>query len=187
MPDSGNYGFAAGRGSAGDAFAVEDPEILLTAAASGDQNQVRALIRIQCADARHDAALGFDALHVDRGQQQLDHRPAAADDVLHILPGCAGLAGDHTDALGHRRQRTFALGGEKALGVQLFVQSVKGHLGRTGAKGLHIIHVQLERTVPLVNGGVAVGQHQHAVLRLEVKQLGRITEHHAFYAGGLVL
>ena len=78
-------------------------------------------------------------------------------------------------------------GGEKALGVQLFVQSVKGHLGRTGAKGLHIIYVQLERTVPLVNGGVAVGQHQHAVLRLEVKQLGRITEHHAFYAGGLVL
>ena len=177
MPHGRNQRFAAGCGGAGDALAVEDPQILLAAAAACDQDQVRAGVVVQCADARHNAALGLQPLHVDGCQQQLHAGPAAGNDVLHILPCRAGLAGDHADASWHGGQRALAFGRKKPLGFQFFVQRVKRHLCRTCAEGAHIVGIQLKAAVTLIDGGVAVDQHLHPVLRFK-RQKPRLTAEH---------
>ena len=85
MPNRRNDRLFAGIGCAGNALTVEHPQIFFAATAAGDQNQIRARVRIQAADAIHNALFCFQALHTDRGQQQLNHRPAPRDDVDHIL------------------------------------------------------------------------------------------------------
>ena len=87
----------------------------------------------------------------------------------------------------HGGQRPFAFRRKQAFGLQLFVEGVESHLGRTGAEGAHIVHIQLERAVPLIDRGVAVGQHLHAVLGLKIQQPRLVAEHDALHAGGLVL
>ena len=182
-----NQRFAAGCGGAGDALAVKDPQILLAAAAACDQDQIRAWVVVQRADARHNAALGLQPLHIDGCQQQLHPRPAAGNDVLHILPRRAGLAGDHTDAPWHGGQRALALGRKQPLGFQFFVQRVKRHLRRTRAEGAHIVGIQLKAAVTLIDSGVTVNQHLHPVLRFK-RQKPRLTaEHHRLDPGVFVL
>ena len=168
MADSGDHRLAAGSGSAGNTLRIKDPQILLAAAAAGHKDQIGPRVAVKQPDPLGDASFGLNALYADRGEQQLYHRPAAADDILYILPGSTSLAGHDPDAPRHGRQRALALGCKQSLGLQLFVQGVKGHLGSPCAERLHIIGIQLECTVPLVDRGTAVDQHQHAVLRLKV-------------------
>ena len=168
MADSRDDRLAAGSGGTGNTLGIKDPQILLAAAAAGHKDQIGPRVAVKPPDPLGDASLGLNALYADRGEQQLYHRPAAADDILHILPGSTGFAGHDPDAPRHGRQRALALGCKQSLGLQLFVQGVKGHLGSPCAERFHIIGIQLERTVPLINRGTAVDQHQHAVLRFKV-------------------
>ena len=187
MPYRRDHRPAAGGCGAGDTLGVEHPQILFAAAAAGDQDQVGPRVAVQPADAVHDTLFSLDALHADGGQQQFHHRPAAANDVLHVLPRCAGLARDNADTPRYGGQRALALGCKQALGLQLFVQRVKRHLRGTRAEGLHIVSVELERAVPLIDRGASVDEHQHTVLRFEVQKLCLGAEHDSLDGGVLIL
>ena len=43
---------------------------------------------------------------------------------------------------------------------------------------LHIVSVELERAVPLIDRGASVDEHQHTVLRFEVQKLCQIGRAH---------
>lgn len=103
------------------------------------------------------------------------------------MPRCAGLARDNADTPRYGGQRALALGRKQPLGLQLFVQRVKRHLRGTRAEGLHIVSVELEHAVPLIDRGASVDEHQHTVLRFEVQKLCLGAEHDSFDGGVLIL
>ena len=108
MADSRDDRLAAGSGGTGNTLGIKDPQILLAAAAAGHKDQIGPRVAVKPPDPLGDASFGLNALYADRGEQQLYHRPAAADDILHILPGSTGFAGHDPDALRHGRQRACA-------------------------------------------------------------------------------
>lgn len=101
----------------------------------------------------------------------------------HILQCRTGFGCDQPDTLRHRRQRAFVVSIKQAFGRKLFLQRIKGHLGRTGTKGAHIIAIQLECAVPLIQRCPAIRQHQHAVFRRKAQQTRFISEHHTLDGG----
>ena len=110
MADSRDDRLAAGSGGTGNTLGVKDPQILLAAAAAGHKDQIGPRVAVKPPDPLGDASFGLNALYADRGEQQLYHWPAAADDILHILPGSTGFAGHDPDAPRHGRQRRLRSG-----------------------------------------------------------------------------
>ena len=177
--------FAAGCGPR-DALSIEDPEVFPASAAARHDDLVHLTGLVQPVDGYGDLVSRFKSLYIDRAEQQPHGGPPPPDDVPDILQRGPRLAGDEANALRKPGQRLFAFGGKQALPVEFCFQLLKGELRRADAVREHVVDIDLERTVSLVQGGAAADDDLHPLFGAETEPPRVRPEHHRFDAARLV-
>ena len=139
--DQRNVG--GGRG-AHHCLVVEAPEILETAAATGDDDQVRPCNRpvrgkrIETVDGIGDLRAAAFALHPHRPDHDME-REAVGDPVQDVTDDGSGGRGDDTNHARHVGQKLLARLVEQALSGKLFAARLQKRHQRAGAGGLHLL------------------------------------------------
>jgi|SRR6516162_4142407 len=120
---------------ASDDFFVEGPEILETAAAAGEEDEIEFVFGSFVELIEHPnrgsnfqgCALALDSA---RGEDDLQRRIASLDDMQDVANGCANRRGHETDSLRILRQCAFAFFGEQAFGAEFLLEAFKRELER---------------------------------------------------------
>lgn len=120
---------------------------------------------IEQTNGRGDFGAGAIALHAAGREDDLEAGIAPADDVEDIADGRAGGRGDEADAARVGWERALALGGEKALGVELLLELFEGGLQRAESLQFHGGDAELILPARFVDGEVAAQDDFAAVLQ----------------------
>ena len=137
-------------------FVVEAPQILDRAAAARDDDRVEVITLIQSLQRGDDLGRSIIALHGRRREHHPQQRPAAANDVEHVLQGRAGGRGDNADGVHDRRERAFPIGFKEALGLQLRLEPLELLIEIAHARRLDRVDVELIRALHFVHADLAV-------------------------------
>ena len=98
---------------------VKGPQILHTAAASSNDQQITQLVIIGVADGCGDLSWCLCPLYPNGKQQYLHKRIPLAQDPQHIVDSCTGAAGNDADGTGKLGNWFFVGRIKKPLGFQL--------------------------------------------------------------------
>ena len=164
----------------GNALIIKGPQVFNRAAAAAHDQQIRQPVMVGIADGRRNFPGRFCSLDSYREKADTGQRIPLIQYPQHVMDRRAGGACNDPDGSRERRQGFLMLRGKQPLRCQFRFQLLKG-----GVKVAHAIHahgtaIQLERTVPWVDGNAPHGDHLHAVLRPEPQPGGACFKHNAF-------
>ncbi len=148
MPDRRNQRNAAGGRHAGQPFIIEAPEVLQRAAATRDDQHIRAGDRIIMGEVVESNDRPLDllhrtiALHPDRPEQHMA-RETVRNAVQHVADHRARRRSDDADHIRQEGNRLLALGGEQPFGGELPFPLLKLLEQRALARRLDLINDDL--------------------------------------------
>ena len=184
---AGDDRHAALRHGAHKRFLIEGPQILRTATAAADDQQVENLKRLGGVERRRQFGGRALALHLG-GQHDEPARPTApGEDADEILHGGPGRRRDETDRARQQRDGLLARGIEETLGGEPLLELLQFLLEPAGAMLDERAHHQLILAAGLVDADFTIGQHLQSVAQRHTLPRGIAPEEHAAELGAGVL